>query len=200
MNYRFVLSLLWLLSVLAPNSVKAEIKSYAQSAQDSVEMSNHNLTPDKDGKIYYLRDDISFTITPEWEVLFNQQVAKNAYYFSMGTKDELSSGLITLVWLDYYMDLDVTLESHKKHMIESEKYKWAEVKFSETAYTTFLGRKCRECHYNVISKEGAVNGKIIVFNSAIKTITIFYQSGSSDKTINDLLFKDFKLSFGVRED
>ncbi|MDC1105839.1 hypothetical protein OAT16_03985 [Prolixibacteraceae bacterium] len=200
MNYRFVLSMLLLLFATMPYAVKAEVLPYAQFEQDSLDVLDQNFTPDKDGNIYYLRDGISFTITPEWQILDNHQVAKNTYYFSMGTKNELSTALITVVWLDYHMNLDVTLDSHKRHMIDSEKYKYAKVQFSETAYTTFLGRKSRECHYNVISKVGAVNGKIIVFNAGIKTISIFYQSGLGDKQVNDLSFRDFMLSFGVKED
>ncbi|QZE14719.1 hypothetical protein K4L44_02330 [Halosquirtibacter laminarini] len=197
---RIIFILVFLVSFLTTHTGFCFCTPDCAVVNDTLISTENRLNADKDGNIFYIRDGVSFTISPDWNVLYDDQVAKNAYYFSMATENKMSSGLISVVWLDYFMDLDVTLDSHKSHMLESKEYKYANVQFSEIAYSTFLGYKSRECHYNVISKNGTISGRIIVFNSAIKTISIFYQTSSGDKDVNDLLFRDFVLSFGVRED
>lgn len=170
------------------------------SAQDSIQGSSAHLTKDKNGIVYYMRDGVSFTVSPEWTIIYDKQIAKDAYYFSMETNSKTSTGLVTVAWLDYYMDLTMTLNTHKKHIAENKSNRSGDVLFSEERESTLNGHKSMECHYKVISKDGQVYGKIVVFNIGIKTITLFYETQQDDKDVNDLLLRDFVLSFGARED
>lgn len=149
----------------------------------------------------YLRDGISFSIPEGWKVIANDSIGDNAYYFSAERTGNEATGLITAVWINKVEEPKTTIALHQKTMKAANMYRNPGIEFTAVIPDNFAGLKVKvvSCRYSTIVKGLKLDGMIYCFNSAYKTISIFFQSGPDDQKLNQKAFDLVRQTFNCRE-
>jgi len=155
------------------------------------------LASDKD--FTYLKDGISFSLSAGWEITANDSIGDRAYYFSAERSGAHSTGLITVTWVNKIEDPEKMMQIHQQSMKSANIYRNPGIEFTSFEEANLAGRKVKSCRYITFVKDQKLEGIIYCFNSSQKTITIFFQTGISDKKLNQKTFDLFKLTFNCRE-
>ena len=159
----------------------------------------NNITLAKSKELPYMRNGISFSIAEGWKVIANDSIGNNAYYFSaerIGTK---ATGLITVDWVNKVEDPEKTIILHQQSMKSANLYRNPGIEFTSVISDNFAGFKVESCRYTTIVKELKIEGTIYCFNTAQKTITIFFQTGLNDHKFNYKAFELIRQTFNCRE-
>jgi hypothetical protein len=153
----------------------------------------------KNKPFLYRRDGISFTLQTDWKVIANDSIGNTAYYFSAEKTADQATGLITVTWINKIEDPDKMIDIHQKSMKEANIYRSHGIEFTSIGPENFSGIKAKSCQYSTFVNEKKLDGQIYCFNTEQKTITIFFQTGTKDKRVNEKAFDLFKLTFNCRE-
>jgi hypothetical protein len=159
----------------------------------------NNIAFPKSKEIPYLRNGISFSLADKWKVIANDSIGNNAYYFSAERVGANATGLITITWVNKLENPQETILMHQQTMKNSNIYRNPGIEFSSVVHDNFAGLKVESCRYTTIVKEQKLDGEVYCFNSFEKTITIFFQSGMSDKKLNQKAFELIKITFNCRD-
>jgi hypothetical protein len=147
----------------------------------------------------YMKDGISFSLAKGWNVISNDSIGNNAWYFSAERGGPKSTGLITVTWLNKVENPRETIILHQRTMKASNIYRNPGIEFTAVTEDTFATFKVWSCQYTTIVKGEKIEGLIYCFNSSEKTITLFFQSGISDKKMNQKALGLIKITFNCRE-
>ncbi len=147
----------------------------------------------------YMRNGISFSLADKWKVIANDSIGNNAYYFSAERIGAEATGLITVTWINKLENPQETILMHQRTMKISNIYRNPGIEFSSVVHDNFAGLKVESCRYTTIVKEQKLEGEIYCLNSSQKTITIFFQSGMSDKKLNKKAFELVRITFNCRD-
>ena len=158
-----------------------------------------NICLSKDKEVPYLRNGISFSIAEGWEVIANDSIGENAYYFSAERIGNKATGLITIDWVNKIENPEKTIFLHQQSMKSANIYRNPGIEFTSVIPDNFAGFKVESCHYTTIVKDQKLEGVVYSFNSAQKTITIFFQTGLNDQKINQKAFELVRQTFNCRE-
>lgn len=150
-------------------------------------------------ELNYMRNGVSFSLPAEWQIISNDSISKNAFYFSAERSEKKGSGLITVVWMNKVENPVEVIKLHQKTMKASNTYRNPGIEFTENNSLKFSGYPALQCQYLTFVKEKKINGKIICMNSNTKTITIFYQTEERDQSINHKGFELFERTFNIRD-
>jgi len=153
----------------------------------------------KEKESAYLRDGISFSLSEGWNIIANDSIGDNAYYFSAERKGPYSTGLITITWVNKIEDPAKMIEIHQQSMKSSNIFRNPGIEFSAIENDTFASLKVKSCHYITFVKDQKLEGIIYCFNSSNKTITIFLQSGLNDNKLNQKAFELLRNTFNCRD-
>ena len=155
------------------------------------------LARDKD--FTYLRDGVSFSLSAGWKITANDSIGDKAYYFSAERTGAHSTGLITVTWVNKIEDPVKMIGIHQRSMKSANIYRNPGIEFTLVEDENFANRKVKSCRYVTLVKDQKLEGIIYCFISAQKTVTIFLQTGISDKKLNQKTFDLFKQTFNCRE-
>ena len=147
----------------------------------------------------YMRNGLSFPIDDNWKIIANDSVGVNAYYFSaerIGTK---ATGLIAVDWINKVENPEKTITLHQQNMKSANIYRNPGIEFTTVNHEIFAGRNAVSCRYITFVKTEKLEGIIYCFNTAQKTITVFFQTGIEDQKLNQKAFELFKLAFNCVE-
>ena len=158
-----------------------------------------NIAWSKNKEVPYLRNGISFSVAAGWISIANDSIGDDAYYFSAERSGAKATGLITVTWINKVEDLQKTILLHQQTMQSANIYRNPGIQFSEAMPENFAGQKGLSCRYTTVVKEQKLEGQIVCFNSAQKTITIFFQSGLNDQKMNHKAFELIRQTFNCRE-
>lgn len=158
-----------------------------------------NIAFPKGKEVPYLRDGISFSVAEGWNVIANDSIGNNAFYFSAERTGPKATGLVTVTWVNEIEDPEKTIVLHQQSMKAANIYRNPGIEFTAVNPETFAGIKAVNCSYTTVVKEQKLDGIIYCFNSAQKTITIFFQSGPDDQKINEKAFELIRQTFNCRE-
>ncbi len=158
-----------------------------------------NVAFSKNKETTYLRDGISFSIAVGWKAIANDSIGDNAYYFSAERTGPKATGLITVTWANKIEDPEKTIAQHQQSMKSANIYRNPRIEFTAVNPDTFAGLKVVSCRYTTVVKEQKLEGIIYCFNSSLKTIIIFLQTGLDDQKINEKAFALIRQTFNCRE-
>lgn len=148
-----------------------------------------NICLSKNKEIPYLRNGISFSIAGNWQVIANDSIGDNAYYFSAERTGTKATGLFTVDWINKVEDPEKTIILHQQSMKSANIYRNPGIEFTSISPDNFAGFKVKSCRYTTFVKEQKLEGVIYCFNTAQKTITIFFQTGLNDHKTNQKVFE-----------
>ncbi len=158
-----------------------------------------NSTFAKPADLNFLRDGISFSLPESWKVIANDSIENNAFYFSAERTGTKATGLISVVWINKVENPKETIMMHQKSMKSANIYRNPGIEFTSVIPEKFAGIEAESCRYTTIVNDQKLDGVIISFNVAQKTVTIFFQSGFNDQKINQKAFALFRQTFNCRE-
>jgi len=153
----------------------------------------------KEKESAYLRDGISFSLSEGWNIIANDSIGDNAYYFSAERKGPYSTGLITITWVNKIEDPLKMIEIHQHTMKSSNIFRNPGIEFTSIEDESFANHKVKSCRYVTLVKDQKLDGLIYCFNSTKKTVSIFLQSGIQDKKQNQKAFDLFRQTFNCRD-
>jgi hypothetical protein len=158
-----------------------------------------NICQSRDKELSYMRDGVSFSIADGWKIIANDSIGNNAYYFSAERTGTKATGLITITWVNKVENPLETITLHQRSMKTAKIYKKSGIEFSFATSDNFAGQKVQSCHYVTLVNDQKIEGTIYCFNSFQKTITVFFQSGLTDKKLNQKAFALFQQTFNCRD-
>ena len=158
-----------------------------------------NIVYSKNKETPYLRDGISFSIAEDWKVIDNDSIGDNAYYFSAERTGAKATGLITVAWINIVEKPEKMISIHQQNMKSANMYRNPGIEFSEVIPDNFSGLKVISCRYTTFVKGQKLDGIIYCFNSFLKTITVFFQTGLDDQKLNQKAFDLIQQTFNCHE-
>ena len=164
-----------------------------------ISLINCNIAYSKNKEVPYMRNGISFSIAEDWKVISNDSIGDNAYYFSAERTGPKATGLISVTWFNKVENPEMTILLHQQSMKSANMYRNPGIEFTAVIPGNFAGLKVASCRYTTIVKELKLEGIIYCFNSAKKTILIFFQTGLNDQKINEKAFELIRQTFNCRE-
>lgn len=158
-----------------------------------------NIAFAKSKELPYMRNGISFSIAEDWKVIANDSIGDNAFYFSAERTGSNATGLISITWVNKVENSQKTIALYQQSMKSANIYRNPGIEFTSVISDNFAGLKVESCHYSTVVKGQKLEGIIYCFNSAQKTITVFFQTGLNDQKINEKAFELIRLTFNCRE-
>lgn len=143
------------------------------------------------------KDGVSF-ISPEgWEVTEEENLDNEGYYLAIERDGFNSSGLITITWANYEIDLDEWLNVYVDDLKSNIIYKNSNISFSNVIESEFSEISTKTISFKVSIVGVKHEGVISAFYANNRTFSILKQEAIEDKLDNkkgfDLIEKSFKI-------
>src|SRR5690606_131327 len=131
------------------------------------------------------KQEISFIIPEGWTLTEEEDFDGKGYYLSIEKDGELSSGLVTISWLNDTPDLYDIINMYIDNIVKNhQETSGAKVKFDKTVPVMFRDFNAIKTSYRFSINNIPHEGEIICFNMPGKTMTLLLQEATEDKEYN----------------